>query len=98
MIRRQIRPATGFHLRSLAGHRICLHIAEKAGRRRFTSRANGIPSGNANWTSRVCIRKAESPAHQSIEVRGVNVRVTERSDGIEPLLVRHDEQYIGSAR
>jgi hypothetical protein len=24
------------------------------------------------------------------------VRVTERSDRIEPLLVRHDEQYVGS--
>jgi hypothetical protein len=50
--------------------------------------------GHANRTSRVYIGKADSPMYQTIEVGCVDVRVGERSDGIESLLIRHDEQHI----
>jgi hypothetical protein len=73
---------------------IRLRISEDSGRSRLASGADRIAGGNANWAGRVCVRKTDSPSHQPIHVRGVDVRVPERSDGIEPLLVGHDEQNV----
>ena len=90
----QVGPATRFHLHGLTRHRICLRISEHARRRRLASGADCVARGNANWAGRVCVRKTDSPSHQPIHVRRVNVRIPERSDRIEPLLVGHDEQNV----
>ena len=94
----QIGPATRFHLHGLTRHSICLRISEHARRSRLASGANRVAGGNANRAGRVCVRKTDSPSHQPIHVRRVNVRVPERSDRIEPLLVGHDEQNVRPAR
>ncbi len=90
----QVGPAPRLHLHGLTRHSICLGIGEHSGRRRLASGADRIARGNANWAGRVCVRKTDSPSHQPIHVRRVNVRVPERSDRIEPLLVGHDKQNV----
>src|SRR6266480_7900365 len=94
----QVGPTTRFHLHGLTRHSICLRIGEHSGRRRFASGADCVARGNANWAGRVCVRKTDSPSHQPIHVRRVDMRVPERSDRIEPLLVRHDEQNVRPGR
>src|SRR5438067_3791231 len=91
----QICSATRFHFRRLAGQRIWLLIFKDTRGWRLASCADGIAGGNANWTRGICIRKTDPSPHQTIEVRRINVRVTKCSDRIEPLLVGHDEQYVG---
>jgi hypothetical protein len=90
----QIGPATRFHLHGLTRHSICLRISENASRRRLTSGADRISSGNTNRARRVSVRKTDSPSHQPIHVRRVDMRVSERTDRIEPLLVGHDKQNV----
>src|SRR5438045_4451700 len=90
----QVGPTTRFHLHRLIRHSICLRIGEHSGRRRLASGADCVARGNANWAGRVCVRKTDSPSHQPIHVRRVDMRVAERSDRIEPLLVRRDEQNL----
>src|SRR6266480_8137210 len=92
---RQIGSATRFHFSGLPRCRLWLCIAEGARGYRFASCTDRVPRRNANRTSRIRIGKADSPANQAIQIRRINVRITERSDGIESLLIRHDEQYIG---
>src|SRR5438128_2251255 len=91
----QICSATRFHFRRLTCQKFRLGIFKDASRWRLTSCSNRIASGDTNGTRCVCIRKRDSASHQPIEIRCVNVAVTERSDRIEPLLVRHDEQDVG---
>src|SRR6266496_1069925 len=90
----QVGPTTRFHLHRLTCHSICLRISENTRRRRLASRADCVARGNANWAGRICVRKTDSPSHQPIHVRRVDMRVPERSDRIEPLLVGHDEQNV----
>jgi len=90
----QIRSATRFHLRGLTRHSICLRITENPGRRRLASGADCVARSDANRTGRVRVRETDSPSNQPIHVRRVNVRVPERSDRIEPLLIGHDEQDV----
>ena len=91
---RQIRSATRFHFSSLPRCRLWLCVAEGARGHRFAACTDRVPRRDTNRTSRVRIGKADSPAHQTIQIRRINVRITERSDGIESLLIRHDEQYV----
>src|SRR5437868_10733394 len=91
----QIRAATRFHFSGLPRRRLWFCIAERPRRHRFASCPDGVARGDTNWTGSICIGKANSPAHQSVVVRCINVRVTECSDGIESLLIGHDEQYVG---
>src|SRR5205823_6312144 len=91
---RQIRSATRFHLFRLPCRRLRLRIAENARRRRLASCADRVASGNANRTRRVLPGKANSPMYQTIQVRGINVRIAKCSDRIEPLLIGHDEQNV----
>src|SRR5262249_58500698 len=51
----QVVPATRFHLHSLAANRICLRIAENAGRWRLASCTDCVSRGNANRAGRVCV-------------------------------------------
>ena len=90
----QIQSATRFHFWRLSRDRTSLGICEHARCRRFTSRPDRIARRYANRTSGVGIRKRDSPSHQAIDIRRVNVRISERSNRVEPLLVRHDEQYV----
>src|SRR5450759_4197188 len=92
---RQIRPAAGLHLQRLPPDRIWLRIAENPRRRWLTPRSDRVASGNANGTGRVCVGKGDPPSHQTVKVRGINMRVAERRDRIESLLVGHDKQNIG---
>src|SRR5690349_289473 len=89
----QIRPTTRFHFSGLPRRRPWYCIAKDARCYRFASCTDRVARGDANRTSSVRIGKADSPAHQTVEVRGIDVRITERSDGIKSLLIRHDEQY-----
>src|SRR5262245_6591892 len=91
----EIGSATRFHFRWLSRDRISLGIGEHARCRRFTTSPDRIARGDANRTSGVGIRKSDSSSQQTIEVRRVNVRITERSDRVEPLLIGHDEQDVG---
>ena len=90
----KVGPAARFHLYCLTRHSICLRISKNAGRRRLASGANRIARGNANRTRCVCIRETDPPSHQPVHVRRANMRVPERSDRIEPLLVGHDKQNV----
>jgi len=92
---RQIRSATPFHFSGLSRRRLWFYIAEGACGCGFTSCTDRVPRWDANRTRCVCIGKADSPAHEPVEVGRGNVRITERSDSIESLLIRHDEQYVG---
>src|SRR6266508_5876794 len=94
----QVGPTTRFHLHGLTRHSICLRITENTGRRRLASGADCVARGNAHRAGRVCARKTDSPSHQPIHVRRVDVRVPERSDRIKPLLVGHDEQNVRPSR
>src|SRR6266480_2365032 len=76
----QIGSATRFHLHGLTSHSICLRITENTGRRRLASGADCVARGHAHRASRVCARKTDSPSHQPIHVRRVDVRIPERSD------------------
>lgn len=91
----EIRSATGFHFSSLSRCRLWYCVAEGARGYRFTSCTDRVACRDTNRTSRIRIGKADSPPHEAIKVRRVNMRITERSDGIKPLLVGHDKQYIG---
>src|SRR5438093_12757171 len=71
----EIRSATRFHFFGLAGHRICLCIAEDARRRRVTASPNRIACGDANRACSVCSSKGNSSSHQAIEVRGATMLV-----------------------
>src|SRR4030095_11024868 len=93
----QIWSATLFHFSGLPRSRLWFCIAEGTRSYRFASCADCVTRGDANRTGSVCPGKADSPAYQPIHVRRVNARVTERSDRIESLLIRHDEQYVRSA-
>lgn len=91
----QIRSATHFHFQRLIAYRTRFCVTKDARGRRLTSRPDRVTSGDANRTRGICIRKRNSSSHQAIEVRRVNMRVAERSDRIEPLLVGHDKQDVG---
>src|SRR6185369_4695076 len=93
----KVGAATPFHLSSLLRHSVCLRITENSGCRRFAPGADRVARSDANRTGRVCVRKTDSSSHQPIHVRRVNVRVPQRSDRVEPLLVRHDEQNVRPA-
>src|ERR1051325_3958165 len=93
----QVGPATRFHLHGLVQCSIRLCITENARRRRLTSGADRITRSNANRACRVCVRETDSPSPQPIHVRSVDVRVPQRSDRVEPLLVGHDEQNVRPA-
>ena len=92
---RQIWSATRFHFSGLSRRRLWFCIAEGARGYRFASCTDRVPRRDANRTGSVCIGKADSSAHQPVEVRRINVRITERGDGIESLLVGHYIEYIG---
>src|SRR5215216_5136215 len=94
----QIRSATRLHFSGLPRRRLWFCIAEGARCYWFTPCTDGVPRRDTNWTSRICIGKADTPAHQPVEVRRINVRITKRGDGIESLLVGHDIEYIGPGR
>jgi hypothetical protein len=94
----EVRPATRFHLYGLTGRGISLRISKHASRRRLASCADCVARGNANRAGRICVRKSDSSSHQPIHVRRVDVRIAERSDRIEPLLIGHDEQNVGPRR
>src|SRR5436190_16366288 len=61
-----VRSATRFHLHGLTRHRICLRIAEHAGRGRLAPRADRVARGNTHRARRVCIPKSDPPSHQSV--------------------------------
>ena len=87
----EVRSATRFHLYRLPRDRVSLRVAEDARRRRLATGPDHVASGYANRTCGVCIRKRDSPLHQAIDVWRVDMRVTERSDCIESLLIGHNE-------
>src|SRR5947199_4822655 len=87
----EVRSATRFHLYRLPRDQDSLRVAEDARRRRLATGPDHVASGYANRTCGVCIRKRDSPLHQAIEVWRVDMRVTERSDCIESLLIGDNE-------
>src|SRR5207244_5362175 len=87
---RQIRSATRFHFSSLPRCRLWLCVAEGARGHRFAACTDRVPRRDTNRTSRVRIGRDDSPANETIEIRLINVRITECSAGMESQLVCHD--------
>src|SRR5262249_41958307 len=69
----QIGSATRFHFGGLPCCWLRFCITEDTRGYRFTSCTDRVARGDANWAGSVCIGKADSPAHQPVEVRRIDV-------------------------
>ena len=92
----QIVPATAFKRTGLARNRRGPAVAENPGRGRIATRADGCPRRHADRAGRIALGKRHAAAHEAVHVGGVYVPVAQRGDGVEALLVRHDEEYVGT--
>src|SRR2546423_8805649 len=72
----QIRSATRFHFSSLPRSGLCLSVPEAALGPRFAACTDRVPRGIPNRTSPVRMGKADSLAHQPIQFRLLNCRIT----------------------
>jgi hypothetical protein len=90
----QVGAAAALHLYRLTGNRFRSAITEDPGGRWLTTGSDRISRGNAHRTGGVRSGKRHTTPHESIQIWGVDVWITERGDRIKSLLVCHDEQNI----
>ena len=92
--RREVAAAAAGDGVGLAGGGRLMPVREDPGGGRLTAGADGVARRYAHRAGRIGVREAESAAYEPIQVRRMDVPVAERRDGVEALLVGHDEQHV----
>ena len=73
-------------------HRLPVLAATRGARITPREKRSAARRANGTLAKRIC--KYHALGHQGVEMRRVNVRIAQRADGVRPLLIRANPEYV----